>query len=136
SNGSSVLECWQLATPFSISHDPGTSGSAALQLGNLANATYTVLPPRFEGGLHKAPYLQYVAFTSGLANITLPNSTDHVLVHGGAKGLIIAADYHDSNGHITTYPGNTSTIALQIPIANNTAPPHIVLHSGACSRNE
>lgn len=58
SANTSVLECWQLINPFVISDAPGTAGSATLQFGDLANATYTVLPPRFNGGLHRAPHMQ------------------------------------------------------------------------------
>lgn len=56
----SVLQCWQLNNPFTISTDPGTAGSASLQLGGLANSTYSVLPAQFNGGLHLAPHPQYV----------------------------------------------------------------------------
>jgi hypothetical protein len=54
SNGSSVLECWALPG-FVASTQAGTAGALNLVLGDLANATYTVIPPRFNGGLHKAP---------------------------------------------------------------------------------
>jgi hypothetical protein len=60
SNNNSALECWQLKTPFGTSTSAGTSGASTLQLGNLANATYTVLPPVFAGGVHNAPHPQYV----------------------------------------------------------------------------
>lgn len=33
--GESTLECWQMDTPFSISAEAGTAGSASLALGNL-----------------------------------------------------------------------------------------------------
>lgn len=59
-NNASVLECWRLSDPFSTSGSAGTSGAATLQIANLANATYTVLPPRFEGGVHNAPHPQCV----------------------------------------------------------------------------
>lgn len=35
SNGQSTLECWQMDTPFSISTEAGTAGSASLAMGNL-----------------------------------------------------------------------------------------------------
>lgn len=54
SNGNSVLECWALPG-FVASTQAGTVGALNLVLGDLANATYTVIPPRFNGGLHKAP---------------------------------------------------------------------------------
>lgn len=86
SDGESTLECWQMDTPFSISTEAGTAGSASLALGNLyvhafppppttrcavsrthlltlarANLTYSVLPASFDGGLHYAPRPQYVS---------------------------------------------------------------------------
>ena len=57
-NGHSTLECWQLDTPVSISTAPGTAGSAVAFLGGTANASYTVLPPNFDGGIHNAPLNQ------------------------------------------------------------------------------
>ena len=54
SNGSSVLECWALPG-FVASTQAGTVGALNLVLGDLANATYTIIPPRFNGGLHQAP---------------------------------------------------------------------------------
>lgn len=57
-NGKSTLECWQLSDPFKVSNQAGTIGTAVKSLGNVANATYTILPPKFNGGLHQAPVVQ------------------------------------------------------------------------------
>lgn len=57
-NGRSTIECWQITRPFDISTDPGTAGTAAQQLGDLTNLTFTILPPQFDGGLHNAPFVQ------------------------------------------------------------------------------
>jgi hypothetical protein len=54
SSGNSALECWALPG-FVASAQAGTVGALNLLLGDLVNATYTVIPPRFNGGLHKAP---------------------------------------------------------------------------------
>jgi hypothetical protein len=54
SSGKSVLECWALPG-FVSSAQAGTVGAMNLLLGDLSNATYTVIPPGFNGGLHKAP---------------------------------------------------------------------------------
>jgi hypothetical protein len=54
SKGNSVLECWALPG-FASSAQAGTVGALNLVLGDLANATYTVIPPKFNGGLHKSP---------------------------------------------------------------------------------
>lgn len=58
SHGRSTLECWQMDSPFDVSHDEGTAGSAVVALGNTANMSYSVIPPHFDGGLHTAPHNQ------------------------------------------------------------------------------
>jgi hypothetical protein len=58
-NGVSVLECWQLSPGFTTSSQSGTAGASILQLGNVANMSYSVLPPGFNAGLHNAPTEQY-----------------------------------------------------------------------------
>ncbi len=58
--GVSVLECWQLLPGFTTSSQSGTAGASILQLGNLANASYSVIPPGFNAGFHSAPTMQYV----------------------------------------------------------------------------
>ena len=70
-NGASTLECWQLSNTFFISSQLGIAGTAVEQLGNAANASLTVLPPKFDGGLHHAPRVQCVLITNqskGLAD--------------------------------------------------------------------
>ena len=57
-NGESTLECWQLSDPFTVSNQAGTIGTAVKPLGNVTNAIYTILPARFNGGLHQAPAVQ------------------------------------------------------------------------------
>ena len=54
-NNASTLECWQMDTPFTISTQQGTSGSAQLQLGNTSTMSYSVLPAEYEAGVHNAP---------------------------------------------------------------------------------
>ena len=90
------------------------------------------------GGISDGQTGRYVAFLSGLALVTLPNAKGQARIEGGENGLIIAADTADisTNGHNTTYPGNTDTIALQIPFADGKAPAHTVLHEGPCECNE
>lgn len=56
-DGASTIECWQIPG-FKASADKGTIGSLSLFLGDTVNATYTVLPPRFDGGVHNAPVNQ------------------------------------------------------------------------------
>ncbi|MCJ1227600.1 hypothetical protein MMC12_004256 [Toensbergia leucococca] len=137
-NGVSVLECWALIPAFVTSSQSGTTGAKSLALGNVANVTYTVLPPQFDGGAHNAPVVQYVSFLSGLAHVTLPTSTESVWVAGGKYGLIIAADTAgvSKGGHITTYPSSQETVALSIPTLDGRIPDHEVLHEGACRYEE
>jgi hypothetical protein len=54
----STIECWQITRPFDVSADPGTAGTKAQQLGDTTNLTFTILPPKFDGGLHNAPAVQ------------------------------------------------------------------------------
>lgn len=56
-NGASTLECWQLPGVVA-SAGAGTVGALNLFLGDLSNATYTVIPSRFNGGVHNAPAAQ------------------------------------------------------------------------------
>lgn len=57
-DGESVLQCWQLTNKFQPPTIPGIVGGLTLFLGDMANASYTILPSRFDGGFHNAPALQ------------------------------------------------------------------------------
>ncbi|KAI1382131.1 hypothetical protein F4677DRAFT_400981 [Hypoxylon crocopeplum] len=134
----SVLECWQLTTPFVTSNVPGVTGTQTLELGDLANATYTVIPPRFDGGLHNAPVKQYVWFVSGVIHLTLPNATGEAFVYGGRYGLIYADDTRDISGwgHRTQYPSSDLTIGVTFPVQDGVNPKNKVLHDGPCTVEE
>lgn len=163
----SGLECWEFSSPFTTSTAAGTSGASSLNLANVSNIVYTVLPPRFNGGVHNAPAAQVrlprrsflwnwstssftfnescikcadmtsqlVVFTSGLAHITLPSSSDEAWVLGGANGLIVAVDT-TGTGHVTVYPSDEYTIGLQIPFEGGEVPDHTVLWSGPCNSTQ
>ncbi|KAG5926016.1 hypothetical protein E4U42_003726 [Claviceps africana] len=137
-NGVSLFECWQLAAPFLGSAEPGIAGAIKLSLGEMGNASYAVIPPRFDGGFHHAPAFQFVVFLSGLAQISLYEGDEQVWVHGGKYGLIIAADTADrtKNGHRTQYPSASDTIAMEIPIRDREGFKYSVLHSGACRESD
>ncbi|CAF9943571.1 MAG: hypothetical protein ALECFALPRED_000705 [Alectoria fallacina] len=137
-NGQSTIECWQLSAPLVQSSQAGTSGAAVTQLGETGATSYTLLPPQFDGGLHNAPVVQWVSFVSGLAVISLPNSTESATIHGGRNGLILAADTRNVStlGHKTVYPSKEETVGIQIPTRNNDIPAHTVLHAGPCDREE
>lgn len=59
-NGASTIECWRLAAPFRASSEAGVSGASLAQLGKAGNTSYTLIPPKFDGGLHNAPTIQSV----------------------------------------------------------------------------
>ncbi|KAI9712067.1 MAG: hypothetical protein M1820_001776 [Bogoriella megaspora] len=134
----STLECWQLDAPFVASATAGTSGAIFAQLGLTGASSYGIIPAEFNGGLHNAPVVQWVAFIAGEAVISLPNSTQQARIQGGRHGLILAADTANVStlGHITNYPSKHETVALQIPTVNNEIPSHQVLHEGACVPDE
>ena len=81
---------------------------------------------------------RWVAFIGGEAVISLPNSTQIASVPGGRRGLILAVDTANVStlGHITNYPSNEETVALQIPTLNNQVPAHTILHDGPCKLEE
>jgi hypothetical protein len=58
-DGRSILQCW-LIPQFVQSATAGTAGALNLFLGETSNASYTVIPPRFNGGVHTAPAPQCV----------------------------------------------------------------------------
>ncbi|KAJ5987952.1 hypothetical protein N7481_003162 [Penicillium waksmanii] len=116
-NNRSTLECWALEPGFTTSTTAGTSGTEVLNLRSC-----------------RRPQCRWVVFLSGLAHITLPNSTADAYIPGGKNGAILALDTADvsSLGHITKYPSQESTVALQIPLGQGGIPGHAVLHDGAC----
>ncbi|KAL8726451.1 MAG: hypothetical protein Q9181_006048 [Wetmoreana brouardii] len=137
-DGASTIECWELSVPFVVSSQAGVTGAAFAQLGETGNLSYAIIPPKYDGGLHNAPQVQYVAFTSGEAVISVPGSDQKAYIKGGRDGLIFVADTANVSvkGHLTQYPSDKETTALQIPTANGTIPPHIVLHRGPCPQHE
>lgn len=154
-NGKSIFQCWALQPAFTFSNQQGTIGAQSLQLGNLANASYSIIPARFNAGQHTAPAVQWVVFLSGLAHITLPeaslpitnssslNSTQtfatEAWVVGGIYGTILALDVANASalGHNTAYPSGEETRALQIPTAGGQIPNHTIIDStGPCTEGE
>ncbi|PWY87271.1 hypothetical protein BO94DRAFT_535385 [Aspergillus sclerotioniger CBS 115572] len=132
-NNQSALECWSLDPGYATSSQAGVSGTAMLSLGPVTgNATNILIPEAYDGGRHNAPTIQWVLFLSGVAHITLPNSTDEAWVVGGRNGAILALDTEEVSalGHSTVYPTQESTVALEVPLEK--VPGHRVLHKGAC----
>lgn len=85
---------------------------------------------------------RYVAFLTGLAHLTLPNTTisptTEAWVQGGKYGLILAVDTTgvSDSGHITDYPSDADTVAMQIPLKEGVIPKHTVLYAGPCQWTE
>jgi hypothetical protein len=131
-NNHTHIQCWNLTVPFARSSTPGVSGTQALTIPHTANLTYSILPPRYDGGLHNAPVPQIVHFVSGLAHVTLPHndSVDLWLV-GGADGLVFALDT-TGDGHITRYPSDQQTVAVIVPFEKGQVPEYEVLREGPC----
>lgn len=50
----SALECWRFSTPLIDSSQPGIAGSLTFNF-NASSASYTIIPPRFNGSRHNAP---------------------------------------------------------------------------------
>ncbi|VDC04000.1 unnamed protein product [Peniophora sp. CBMAI 1063] len=128
-----------LVTHLTLHNLPLTGSN--LQLGDLANATYSIIPARFTAPAHNAPNVQWVVFLSGLAHFTLPvsslpisNDTNtsyatDAWIAGGVYGTILVVDTQESSllGHGTGYPSGEETRALQVPTAGGAVPGHAVL---------
>ena len=127
-----VVECWRLTTPFKRSSEPGVSGTQVATVTNSSQVAYTILPPRYEGGLHTAPTPQLVHFISGVAHVTLPqdDKADLWLV-GGKGGLVFAVDT-TGMGHFTQYPSDQETVAIVAPFDGGKVPEHEVIAEGPC----
>ncbi|KAF2476844.1 uncharacterized protein BDR25DRAFT_300010 [Lindgomyces ingoldianus] len=126
-NNNSAFECWQLTEPFRRPSVPGVSGTQVATIGNFTNFAYTILPPRYDGGIHTAPVPQIVHFLSGVAHLTLPhNDSAEAWVLGGVGGLLFAFDT-TGTGHITRYPSDAETVAITAPFEGGKIPGHIVL---------
>ncbi|CBX91779.1 hypothetical protein IAQ61_011071 [Plenodomus lingam] len=126
------IQCINLTHPFTTSSTPGTLGTQALTLAT-TNTTYTVLPPRFDGGLHNAPAAQLVHFLSGLVHLTLPQDPEgqELWIVGGKGGLVFAADTV-GQGHKTRYPGDEVTVAVVAPFEGGKVPEYSVVKEGVC----
>ncbi|OCK74149.1 hypothetical protein K432DRAFT_311306, partial [Lepidopterella palustris CBS 459.81] len=131
-NNNSAFECWQLYNPFKTALIPGIIDTASTTIGNFTNIAYTILPARFNGGIHNAPVPQIAHFVSGLAHVTLPhNSSTEAWVLGDVGGLLLAFDTKGT-GHITTYPSDQTTVAIAMPFAGGQITEHVVIGKGPC----
>jgi hypothetical protein len=62
----SALECWRFATPLIDSSEPGIAGSLRFNF-NASSASYTIIPPRFNGSIHNSPTPQVMFCLHGLS---------------------------------------------------------------------
>ncbi|KAH8923432.1 hypothetical protein BT69DRAFT_1219038 [Atractiella rhizophila] len=129
SEGISHAQCWAIQPGFTNSSQSGTIGNNILQLGDLANASYTQYPigERHDAGLHNAPARQYVVLLSGGVTVTFPNLTDSEPFRAYAGDILIATDVVGTSkvGHDSVWESGTET--LQIPWKNGKAPGHVVI---------
>ncbi|KAK4949670.1 hypothetical protein LTR10_011511 [Elasticomyces elasticus] len=144
-----IVECWALDAPFIRYPTVGR----ALDLGDTSNATYVVLPPRSAEGWHRPPHPMFFILLSGLAHVRTykptndnmdftyqqetpmdsSEPTETLYIAPGVNSLIIAVDTDKrSLGHLTYYPGDVETVALQIPFQDGDVPKHTVIHGGPC----
>ncbi|OAL23039.1 hypothetical protein AYO20_11101 [Fonsecaea nubica] len=55
------------------------------------------------------------------------------ITSGSAQQILVAADTDPrASGHLTFYPGDGDSVALQIPFRDGVVPAHTVVHEGAC----
>jgi hypothetical protein len=54
-NNASILECWQLDTPFAVVNAPGINGASISTISPVTDLGMVVIPPRFDGGIHLSP---------------------------------------------------------------------------------
>jgi hypothetical protein len=131
-NNHTIIQCWKLASPFIRSAVPGVNGAQVATISNNTNLAYSILPPRFDGGIHTAPSPQLVHFLSGIAHVTLPQDASVDLwIVGGKSGLLFATDT-TGLGHITRYPSDQETVSITAPFAQGMIPEHTVLTEGPC----
>ncbi|KAI9834168.1 MAG: hypothetical protein M1826_005279 [Phylliscum demangeonii] len=134
-NRQSKLECWQLSSPIFVSNTSteDIAGGQFQSLGPVEGSTYGVVPPRFESGNH-VDRVEFLAILSGLAHITIANSTDEVWIGPGYEDFILTTDTSNISdiGHDVTFPTDQPTTSLQVQPAGGVVPDHIVLHQGPC----
>ena len=66
----SALECWRFATPLIDSSEPGIAGSLRFNF-NASSASYTIIPPRFNGSTHNSPTPQVMLGLKDLSAVLM-----------------------------------------------------------------
>ncbi|ETS86116.1 hypothetical protein PFICI_04141 [Pestalotiopsis fici W106-1] len=150
-NGSSTIQCWQLAAV------PVEARSALnFELGNTTEATWSIIQPQTVVGEAWAPAVQLTMVMNGMIHVSAP-AAQHTGYSSTKEGsnvvgavppvqgyfvpgtlsssVLIAADLKATSniaGHFTEFPGNEPTVLVQIPFVNNEPPKHTVLYDGQC----
>lgn len=94
-----------------------------------------ILPPRSEEGWHKPPHPMLFVLLSGRSHVVTPhaNGSQEVWIDvAGPNQMVLALDSL-GKGHLTYYPSDQETVALQIPLANVDDLQVDVLHDGGCT---
>ena len=81
---------------------------------------------------------RYNIFLSGTLRITIPNSPQEVIVHGGKHGFLLAADIASVSklGHVSSVVGDEELTGLMIPTLNAAIPPHKVIREDPCTKDD
>ena len=103
----------------------------SLFLSNTTNTTLVVLPPDSEEGWHNPPGPMWFVLLSGKAVVECPWSGDEVVIEprqptqdpvfdgfSTYSQMILALDVQ-GKGHLTSYPSEEDTVALQIRLPND-----------------
>ena len=132
----SYLQCLRLPSPF---HTYPTVGASAF-LSSTSNATLVVLPPHSAEGWHKPPSPMWFFLLRGRARVETPSTGGEVWIErsseptpaggdgeGGSEAgsgrrverqIVLALDVL-GKGHLTFYPGEEESVALQVPLGGD-----------------
>ncbi|KAJ7337654.1 small secreted protein [Mycena albidolilacea] len=136
-NNISMAECWKIEPGFQLSNVSGTVGDKVLQLGNMNNALYIIIPdddgkPN-NGGLHNGAHSQWVFALTGGVNVTFPEAPGGFSVSAG--GLFISTDVLGTStlGHQSIWAAGS--IFIQAPFPDGVAIGHTVIANHSCEKN-
>ncbi|KAJ7137563.1 small secreted protein [Mycena crocata] len=136
-NTISMVECWKIEPGFQLSNVTGTVGDKVLQLGNMNNALYIIIPdddgkPN-DGGLHNGAHSQWVFALTGGVNVSFPEASGGFSVSAG--GLFISTDVLGTStlGHRSLWAAGS--IFIQAPFPDGAAINHTVIANHSCEEN-
>ncbi|KAJ7137093.1 hypothetical protein C8R44DRAFT_848467 [Mycena epipterygia] len=136
-NNISMVECWKVEPGYQVSNVSGTVGDKVLQLGNVNNAVYIIIPdddgkPN-NGGLHNGAHAQWVFALTGGVNVTFPEAPGGFAVSAG--GLFISTDVLGTStlGHQSIWAAGS--IFIQAPFPDGVAINHTVIANHSCEEN-